>query len=77
MLTSASNGVATKLPAVKGTDYGVVVVPVVAYKQIPLGSVVAARHFQACQTQANWSLVMASAVAFLQAVLVIGTLLKV
>ncbi|MBC7542925.1 MAG: hypothetical protein H7338_09365 [Candidatus Sericytochromatia bacterium] len=76
-LLTATKEVVTKLPSVSGNDFGVVAVPVLDYKGTPIGSVVATRSFEDYQTQAQWALVMALSVAFLQAVLLTGAMLIV
>ncbi|MBC7545460.1 MAG: hypothetical protein H7338_22255, partial [Candidatus Sericytochromatia bacterium] len=72
-----ASAMAMYLPSVDGTEWGMVVVPVVDYKNTPIGSVVATRNFEEYQTQAQWALVSMLSLAFMQAVLLAGAMLIV
>ncbi|MDB5101852.1 MAG: hypothetical protein JWM80_6273 [Cyanobacteria bacterium RYN_339] len=69
--------VTVQLQSVKGTDFGEVLVPMLDYKGVNIGSIVAVRNFSEYQLMARWALVGNAAMAGLQIILLAGALLMV
>lgn len=76
-LLAKGNDVLTRTQTVDGADWGLVLVPLLDYKGSPIGSIVAVRRFDEYQTQSQYALVSALALALLQAVLLAGAVLVV
>ncbi len=67
--------VLTRIKTVDGVDYGMVAVPLLDFKGGRIGAIVAVKSFEGYQTLQGGALVRAIAFAFLQAIILAGTML--
>ncbi len=67
--------VLTRIKTVDGVDYGMVAVPLLDFKGGRIGAIVAVKSFEDYQTLQGGALVRAIAFAFLQAIILAGTML--
>lgn len=74
LLISATD-VKMELKTIAGTHYGVVIVPLLDYKGINIGSIIAAQEFEAYQNQMNAAIVRAIAFSLLQVLVLAGIVL--
>jgi len=71
LLTSATD-VKMELKTIAGTPYGIVIVPLLDYKGINIGSIIATQEFDAYQNQMNAAIVRAIAFSLLQVLVLAG-----
>ena len=71
LLTSATD-IRMELKTIAGTDYGIVVVPLLDYKGSNIGSIVSIQEFDAYKNQMNAAIVRAIAFSLLQVLVLAG-----
>jgi methyl-accepting chemotaxis protein len=71
LLTSVTD-VKMELKTIAGTHYGIVIVPLLDYKGVNIGSIIATREFQAYQNQMDAAIVRAIAFSLLQVLVLAG-----
>jgi HAMP domain-containing protein len=69
--------ISTTTQTVNGVEFGTVIVPMVDYKGMQIGAIVAGRNFEGYQTQLKAALIANIALAVLQAMLLAGAVLVV
>ena len=71
LLTSATD-IKMELKTIAGIHYGIVIVPLLDYKGINIGSIIAVQEFEAYQNQMNAAIVRAIAFSLLQVLVLAG-----
>jgi methyl-accepting chemotaxis protein len=74
LLTSTSD-IKMELKTIAGIDYGIVIVPLLDYKGINIGSIIATQEFEAYQNQMNAAIVRAIAFSLLQVLVLAGIII--
>lgn len=74
LLTSVTN-VRTLLQTTAGTDYGIAIVPLLDYKDVNIGAIIAVQDFDVYSKQMSAAVVRAVAFSLLQALVIAGILI--